>query len=149
MSEDVEINAIGASGSKGPEKECLTKPADEPDEAEEGHMPLVMSRGTKDQAPSQEEWDEHMTTHLPLRSWCPHCVKGKCVTGQHLTKDKEESRLSTVHRDYCFLCKKIDSESEEHYESRRGAPVLVALDSKTKPMFGRVRNEQGCARVRD
>ncbi len=38
------------------------------------------------------------------------CVKGKCVAGQHLTKDKEESRLSTVHVDYCFLFKKKDSE---------------------------------------
>ena len=24
--------------------------------------------------PSQEEVDAHMLTHLPFRSWCPHCV---------------------------------------------------------------------------
>ena len=24
--------------------------------------------------PSKEEVDEHMVTHLPFRSWCPHCV---------------------------------------------------------------------------
>ena len=27
--------------------------------------------------PPQEEVDAHMLTHMPLRSWCPHCVRGK------------------------------------------------------------------------
>ena len=26
--------------------------------------------------PSEEEVREHETSHLPYRSWCPHCIKG-------------------------------------------------------------------------
>ena len=28
-------------------------------------------------APSQLEYEEHMLTHYPYRSWCPHCVRGR------------------------------------------------------------------------
>ena len=27
--------------------------------------------------PSRREIEEHMATHIPFRSWCPHCVRGK------------------------------------------------------------------------
>ena len=26
--------------------------------------------------PTQEEYDEHMRTHIPCRKWCPHYVEG-------------------------------------------------------------------------
>eukprot|EP00973_Karenia_brevis_P093377 12417059-Karenia_brevis.AAC.1 len=28
-------------------------------------------------APTYKEWRAHMLTHLPYRSWCAHCVRGK------------------------------------------------------------------------
>ena len=27
--------------------------------------------------PTQKEIDEHTLTHIPFRSWCAHCVRGK------------------------------------------------------------------------
>ena len=27
--------------------------------------------------PSEKDVQEHQVTHLPFRSWCPHCVKGR------------------------------------------------------------------------
>ena len=27
--------------------------------------------------PTQEEFEEHMRTHIPCRNWCEFCVKGK------------------------------------------------------------------------
>ena len=36
--------------------------------------------------PSQAEVDTHMTTHLPFRSWCPHCVRGKSKGATRLRK---------------------------------------------------------------
>ena len=30
--------------------------------------------------PSTEEAKEHNVDHAELRSWCPHCVKGKSVS---------------------------------------------------------------------
>ena len=32
---------------------------------------------------SKEEFDAHQLTHLPLRSWCDHCVRGKAVNDAH------------------------------------------------------------------
>ena len=33
--------------------------------------------------PSQEEVEIHNLSHLPYRSWCPHCVKGKAKGAAH------------------------------------------------------------------
>ena len=32
---------------------------------------------------SQEEYGKHQTTHLPFRSWCEHCVRGKAADDGH------------------------------------------------------------------
>ena len=31
----------------------------------------------------KEEFDGHLLTHLPFRSWCDHCVRGKAVDDAH------------------------------------------------------------------
>ena len=51
--------------------------------------------------PSDEEREAHALTHLPFRSWCPHCVGGR---GQELPhhKSKEDPLLPEFHMDYCF-----------------------------------------------
>ena len=33
--------------------------------------------------PTQAEIEEHNVAHVPFRSWCPHCVKGKANGAQH------------------------------------------------------------------
>ena len=42
------------------------------------------TRRPKHRAPpanvSKEEFDAHQLTHLPFRSWCDHCVRGKAVS---------------------------------------------------------------------
>ena len=40
--------------------------------------------------PSQEEWDNHMKSHIPFRRWCPYCVKGSCKSGAHQSSNKTE-----------------------------------------------------------
>ena len=42
--------------------------------SEEAEMP---KRIYFDMRPSQEEVNAHNVSHLPYRSWCPHCVRGK------------------------------------------------------------------------
>ena len=32
---------------------------------------------------SKEEFDALQLTHLPFRSWCDHCVRGKAVDDAH------------------------------------------------------------------
>ena len=46
----------------------------EEEEGEEGARPKYRRVDNK---PSQQEVDEHMMTHIPFRSWCPHCIRGK------------------------------------------------------------------------
>ncbi len=52
--------------------------------------------------PSQEEIDEHELTHLPFRSWCRHCVRGKGRVADHTSKVREDG-TPELHLDYCFM----------------------------------------------
>ena len=54
--------------------------------------------------PSQEEIDQHMTNHIPFRSWCPHCVAGQAQPSQHRSQSQEkEGEVPTVSMDYMFM----------------------------------------------
>ena len=44
------------------------------EKAEEERRPLL--RKSENQ-PSSQEVQEHMKTHIPYRSWCAHCVRGR------------------------------------------------------------------------
>jgi hypothetical protein len=37
--------------------------------------------------PTRAEVEEHRLTHLPFRSWCPHCIKGRGAERGHLPKE--------------------------------------------------------------
>ena len=50
-------------------------------------------------APSQEEIDEHEVDHMPYRSWCEECVKGRGTGESHKTS-KTESKVPVVAFDY-------------------------------------------------
>ena len=40
--------------------------------------------------PSADEIEQHNMTHLPYRSWCPHCIRGKGKTMEHRRAAREE-----------------------------------------------------------
>ena len=52
--------------------------------------------------PSEEEVREHETSHLPYRSWCPHCIKGRGKEMGHMKQVKVDSGVPEYHVDYCF-----------------------------------------------
>ena len=53
--------------------------------------------------PSVEEVQQHMLTHLPYRSWCPHCVRGRGKEMDHKRKaQRDEPSVPEYHMDYCF-----------------------------------------------
>ena len=67
---------------------------------EEAEEPACV-RGEK---PSDAEIRAHNLKHLPFRSWCPHCVRGKAVAGIHRRKEQDrESAIPIVSIDYAFL----------------------------------------------
>ena len=57
--------------------------------------------------PSREEYDEHMRVHVPFRSWCEFCIKGKAKADPHKRGTPEKSKIEkrgipTVGTDYTF-----------------------------------------------
>ena len=66
------------------------------EEAEEAQMPKTVKPPIK---PTREEVNEHMISHLPFRTWCAHCVKGKSKSKAHQRKGKERT-IPTVSIDY-------------------------------------------------
>ena len=50
------------------------------DDGEEGARAKTKKATDK---PGKEEVEEHNATHIPFRSWCDHCVRGKCHGEPH------------------------------------------------------------------
>ena len=69
---------------------------------------------------SKEEFDAHQLTHLPFRSWCDHCVKGKAVDDAHRPRIDSHRGEAKVGMDYFFLARATDP--------RHAKAVLNCLD---------------------
>ena len=57
------------------------------------------------EAPSAQEIVEHQITHLPFRSWCPHCLQSKAPADprQRTTEFPGAKGIATVSIDYFFI----------------------------------------------
>ena len=57
------------------------------------------------QEPSAQEIEDHQTTHLPYRSWCPHCVRSEALADLHrrTAEPPGAKRIATVSVDYFFM----------------------------------------------
>ena len=88
-----------------------------------------------DVRPSKEEVELHNLTHLPYRSWCPHCVRGKAKRRHHRRKQKlHRSGVPVISMDYMWLKgKKGDGEDES-----KGNPILVMHCSESKLTWSKV-----------
>ena len=114
-------------------KERDGRPGDQEEEEEEVRRarmmpsPIVVSR---------QEREEHEVTHLPYRSWCPHCVRGRGRNTPHLVR--REAHIGDVPRvslDYFFLTEK-DKEAGTN-------PMLVMVDEQSGEKYARVVNHKG------
>ena len=92
-------------------------PAQEDMEDEEAPKIVVKRRPYM---PTQKEIDEHMPTHIPYRSWCPHCVAGKGISGKHVGGEDQDKIGVTISLDYCFMGTENDPDEL--------MPVLVMHD---------------------
>ena len=91
------------------------------EEDEEGAMVRV---GKAEKAPSKQEVTMHMVNHIPFRSWCKHCVRGKANGNPHRRKKaiEGEIREPVISVDYMFMPDN-QGESEE-----KGMPIMVIKD---------------------
>ena len=70
---------------------------------EEGREPKTMRAPKK---VTKEERDAHEATHMPFRSWCRHCVRGRARNMQHHKGKEEEDKGNKIPRvslDYFFM----------------------------------------------
>ena len=74
--------------------------------------------------PSEQQRQVHNMTHLPFRSWCPHCVHGKAKEQQSV---KSTDRQPVIQVDYCFVTTGKDSHGSECPQ----ITVLTATDVQT------------------
>ena len=90
----------------------------------------VMKGKKNIEAPSKEEYEEHMRTHIPYRSWCPFCVKGKMKANPHKTKskEKEHKEVPMLHWDYM----EQKSKDGKYEESDMTNKTLAGLDEEVK-----------------
>ena len=76
---------------------------------------------------SKEEFDAHQLTHLPLRSWCDHCVKGKTVDDAHRPRIDPHRGEAKMGMDYFLLARATDP---QHAKA-----VLNCLDFQSGAVF--------------
>ena len=84
--------------------------------------------------PTQQEREEHEATHLPYRSWCKHCVRGRGRSEAHreLQADRQHS-APHVSMDYCFMGQ----------DGSKCLPILVIRDHASKFVFSHVVPSKG------
>ena len=84
----------------------------------QGETGRAVREVTRPKEPTQKELEEHMVSHLPFRSWCPYCVKGRGRSDPHrVRKEKEEPKIPVVVLDYAYL------NEDDRRQDRR--PILV------------------------
>ena len=85
--------------------------------------------------PSEEEVRIHCLTHLPYRSKCPHCVRGRARRRNHKKKRRRlRNKVPVISLDYMWMKGgKGDSEEEP-----KGNPILVMHCRDTKITWSRV-----------
>ena len=74
----------GYNGAEQEQGGYLLKKEDGVDEA---RRPIAL-HGPR--MPSKREVEEHELTHIPFRSWCNNCMRGRGVKKGHRTRDKSE-----------------------------------------------------------
>ena len=82
--------------------------------------------------PSQKEVDEHERTHLPFRSWCAHCVRGKGQSHPHWNTAKEECGTPIISWDYFYMNDDENKANNEEDEESDDTPIVAWHDSNSK-----------------
>ena len=66
-----------------------------------------------EEKPSEEEVEHHNVTHIPYRSWCRHCIRGKGKTRDHKRLKNRKRGIPTISLDYGFMSSAKNEGDEE------------------------------------
>ena len=53
--------------------------------------------------PTDEEFDQHMATHIPYRAWCRWCVMGRKPNLKHERSQNADRDVPLLVGDHCFV----------------------------------------------
>ena len=83
--------------------------------------------------PTKKMIEYHEVSHIPFRSWCAACVRGRAKSAGHRTKKDRVTDVTTFSVDYGFF----GSPGETPLQSVSGKdlPVLIAYDRKSGGVF--------------
>ena len=120
------------------------KEEESPIEEEEAVKPKA---ATQPRLPTSEERRLHELTHVPFRSWCEHCQRGKASSRAHRRNQRQKVRrngedgmdLPVVSMDYMYLeytySREKKSEEEKEAVENGMRPILVVHDSRSSAVF--------------
>ena len=97
--------------------------------------------------PTLAEREQHEATHMPFRSWCRHCVRGRGRNSPHWKRmaayeeAKEAGQVPKVSMDYHFM-----SQADECAGKN---PLLIMVDESTGESFARAVGKKGAGQDRD
>ena len=111
-------------------------------EEEEGEGDEVRV-GSSPRAPTQEEWEEHMASHIPYRSSCPSCVAGRGRRAPRRRSARQEGEVAVVSMDYGYCSgrhgKIMDGEESDEDEDGEMAILVMKDGTPDKGQSGRIR----------
>ena len=118
----------GIDGDKDKEKESRA----EVDEEVRKPRPAV-----RPYTPTKAEVYEHEVTHLPYRTWCKHCVRGRGVSTPHRQGSREEKMGITISLDYCFMNGEDEDEQDVPkilimYDDHRECLWAIPVEQKAR-----------------
>ena len=100
--------------------------------------------------PSKAEIERHNKTHIPFRSWCPHCVRGRAMNCPHQRIQNRKSEVPVISMDYMYTHESLADrrarkagEQRERSQTDLGAPILVMYDRHTGTPIAHVVDEKG------
>ena len=135
--------------SSGLAQETHKDKADEEVSDKEENVKVKMIKAPK--APTAREVEEHMLTHVPFRSWRPHCVAGQASAHARRCKPvvDNENGVPMVSMDYMFMTSKHKGNKDEVKDEdcadqdEKGLPILVISDHETGMTFASVVQKKG------
>ena len=105
-------------------QDWIEGPEEEGGDAEE---PLEKRVAPNVKTPKKSEIEEHEKTHLPFRSWCKCCVKGRGVASPHTSVLRDDPKAPQVDIDYCFPRAKVTILGIKHSLSGATVSILVPM----------------------
>ena len=80
----------------------IAEPEDDTEVVEDGGCIRIGKGQPEPREPTPAEVNRHNLTHLPYRSWCPHCVAARRANSPHAAGSKERQKPLFV-SDYCSV----------------------------------------------